>query len=157
MADNVAGTVELITVSKHTMGRRRFWALLAICAAFGAGNAQAEQQSGLRTPRKIKDVKPIYPAQSLAAGNEGVVIVELKVAASGEVTDARVLRSECRVLNEAALTAVRGWRFEEVLVNGAATPFAVTAEVPFRLPEKLKSRAGRPGACRWVEATRLLR
>ena len=157
MADNVARTVELIPVSKHTMGRRLFRALLVICVAVGAGNVQAEQQSGLRTPRKIKDVKPIYPAQSLAAGDEGVVIVELKVAVSGEVTDARVLRSECRVLNEAALTAVRGWRFEKVPVNGAATAFAVTAEVPFRLPEKLKSRAGRPGACRWVDSARLLR
>ena len=53
------------------------------------------QNSNLALERhaKTKDVKPIYPAQSLDAGDEGVVIVELKVAVSGEVTDARVFRS----------------------------------------------------------------
>jgi len=33
---------------------------------------------------------------------------------------------------------------EPVRINGEVTTFRITATVPFRLPEKLKSRAGRP-------------
>jgi len=128
------------------------WLLVAGTGVVSArGNVQAAQLSAVKAPRKIKDVKPVYPEQSLSAGDEGVVTVELKVDASGSVRDARVLGSTCSALNDSALTATRGWRFEKVLVDGEAKPFAVTAQVPFRLPEKLKSRAGRPGACRWVD------
>jgi TonB family protein len=122
----------------------------ALLAPDGAA-LQAAQLSGVKVPRKIKDVKPVYPPQSLTAGDEGVIVVELKVEASGSVTNARVIWSKCSALNDAALKAVRGWQFEKVVVNGRATSFAVTTEVPFRLPEMLKSRAGRPGACQWVD------
>ena len=114
-------------------------------------DVQAAQLAAVKAPRKVKDVKPVYPEQSLSAGDEGVVLVELKLDAFGSVTDARVLWSKCSRLNESALKATRSWQFEQVLVNGEAQSFAVTVQVPFRLPEKLKSRAGRPGACRWVD------
>ena len=109
------------------------------------------QSSGVTGPRKLKDAKPVYPERVLSRGDEGYVIVELKVDASGRVAEARVLRSTCPVFDEAALTATRKWQFEQVLVNGEPTSFTMTTHVPFRLPEKLKSRAGRPGSCRWVE------
>ncbi|HLG59225.1 MAG TPA: energy transducer TonB, partial [Vicinamibacterales bacterium] len=105
---------------------------------------QAVQLSSVKTPRKIKDLKPLYPSQSLTAGDEGVVVVELNVDASRSVMNARVIWSKCPGLNDAALKAVRGWQFEKTVVNSAATAFAVTTEVPFRLPVKLRSRAGRP-------------
>jgi len=134
---------------------RNPWVISAlIVATFMAGEfsgLRAAQLSGVKGPRKVKDVKPVYPPRSLAAGDEGAVLVELSVAASGLVTDARVLWSKCPALDEAAVKAVRGWEFEKVLVNGQAAPFLVTAIVPFRLPEKMKSRAGAPGACRWVD------
>jgi TonB family protein len=88
---------------------------------------RAMQRSAVKAPRKIKDVKPVYPAQSLLVGDEGVVVVELKVDIFGSVTDARVLWSKCPALNESALKAVRAWQFETVLVNGKATAFGVVA------------------------------
>jgi TonB family protein len=134
------------------MGPRAVWALVAAAVVIAARwDVDAAQLADVKAPRKITDVKPVYPEQSLAAGDEGVVIVELKVDASGRVTDAHVLSSRCPALNESALKATRSWRYEKVLVNGEAQPFTMTAQVPFRLPEKLKSRAGRPGACRWVD------
>jgi outer membrane biosynthesis protein TonB len=59
-------------------------------------DVQAAQSATTKTPRKIKDIKPVYPEKSLSAGDEGVVIVELKVDPSGSVTDARVMWSKCR-------------------------------------------------------------
>jgi len=114
------------------------WLLVAaISVILWPWDVQAAQSSAVKAPRKIKDVKPVYPEQSLLAGDEGVVLVELKVDTSGSVTDTRVLWSKCSRLNESALKATRSWQFEQVLVDGKARPFAVTAQVPFRLPEKL--------------------
>src|SRR5215467_3372579 len=113
------------------------WLLVAaISVILWPWDVQAAQSSAVKAPRKIKDVKPVYPEQSLLAGDEGVVLVELKVDTSGSVTDTRVLWSKCSRLNESALKATRSWQFEQVLVDGKARPFAFTSQVPFRLPEK---------------------
>ena len=101
------------------MRRRLASVLIAATVVMAAplGDLQAEQVGAVQGPRKIKDVKPVYPKQSLSAGDEGVVIVELKVDASGSVTEARVLRSKCPALNESALAATRKWQFERLLMN----------------------------------------
>jgi TonB family protein len=140
------------SVSKKFMRTRVVWALVAAAVVIAPfWDVRAAQLADVKAPRKIKDVRPVYPERSLAAGDEGVVVVELKVDASGAVTDAGVLSSRCPALNESALKATRGWQYEKVLVNGEPKPFTMTAQVAFRLPDKLKSRAGRPGACRWVD------
>ena len=104
------------------------------------------------SPKKIKDVKPVYPPESLKAGDEGVVLIELSLSASGTVEEAQILWSSCQRLDKAALTAGRQWRYEQVRLNGKPVPFKVTTEVPFRMPTAFRSRAGQPGACRWKEA-----
>jgi TonB family protein len=126
--------------------------LVLVILSCTCANARVSAQLGnLKGPRKIKDVKPVYPPKSLQAGDEGMVIVEFSGDESGTVAAARVLFSKCPALDQAALTAVRGWRFEQVTMNGFPVPFSGTASIPFRLPPKLKSRAGSPGACRWVD------
>jgi TonB family protein len=102
-------------------------------------------------PRKIKDVRPIYPRESLHAGDEGVVLLELNVTPSGTVGQARVLWSQCKRLEQAALTAARQWQYAQVLVNGNPAPLTIVADVPFRLPARFKERAGRTGACHWKD------
>ena len=105
----------------------------------------------LRTPRKTKDVSPVYPRESLEAGDEGVILLELKVSPSGTVTDALILRSECKRLEQAAVTAARQWQYAPIQVNERPVPFTIVVNVPFRLPERFKERAGRAGACKWKE------
>jgi TonB family protein len=102
-------------------------------------------------PRKIKDVRPVYPSDSLQAGDEGAVLLELNVTSSGTVGQARILWSQCKRLEQAALTAARQWQYAEVLVNGNPVPFTIVADIPFRLPARFKDRAGRTGACKWKE------
>jgi TonB family protein len=103
-------------------------------------------------PRKIKDVRPVYPSAALEAGDEGVVLLELNVTASGTVGEARILWSQCKRLEQAAVTAARQWQYDQLPVNGKPVPFNVVADVPFRLPARFKERAGRTGACEWKEA-----
>ena len=87
---------------------------------------------GMKAPTKIKDVRPVYPPDALAARIQGVVIVEVALDTEGHVHDARVLRS-IPELDDAALTAVRQWEFTPSIVNGKPVPIVMTVTVNFTL------------------------
>lgn len=86
----------------------------------------------MRAPTKIKDVRPIYPPDAMAARIQGVVVIEVSLDTEGRVRDARVLRS-IPELDEAALTAVRQWEFTPSIVNGKPVPIVMTVTVNFTL------------------------
>ncbi len=85
----------------------------------------------IRHPVKLVDVQPVMPDEARAAGIRGVVILELIIGADGTVTSARVLRS-IPLLDNAAVTAARQWRYEPTLLNGQAVPVILTATVNFQ-------------------------
>ena len=87
----------------------------------------------IRVPMKTQSAEPVYPQVARAAGVQGVVILELVVGEDGAVSNARVLRS-IPLLDQAALDAVRQWRYEPTLLNGAPTPVIMTVTVNFTLP-----------------------
>ena len=87
---------------------------------------------GVAPPTKVRDVKPDYPAEAQAAKIQGVVIVEAVIDANGDVADARVLRS-IPMLDDAALAAVRQWRFVPTLLNGEPRAVIMTVTVNFLL------------------------
>lgn len=81
-------------------------------------------------PRKIKDVKPEYPAVAAAARVQGVVILEILVNENGTVGAAKVLRS-IPMLDEAAIAAVKQWEFTPVTLDGQTVPAILTVTVNF--------------------------
>lgn len=85
----------------------------------------------IKPPQKVVDVAPVYPPIALAAGVEGVVILETVIAADGSVRDVQVLRS-IPLLDAAAVEAVRQWRFTPTLLNGEPVPVVMTVTVAFR-------------------------
>jgi periplasmic protein TonB len=88
--------------------------------------------SGIRAPQKIVDVAPVYPAFAQQARKEGVVILETVIDAHGGVESVRVQRSVA-LLDQAAVDAVRQWRFTPALLNGQAVPVVMTVTVNFTL------------------------
>jgi TonB family protein len=82
-------------------------------------------------PKKIADVRPMFPEDAARAGIRGIVILEVTVAADGTVKDARVLRS-IPMLDTAALDAVRQWRYEPTTIDGRAVPVIMTVTVQFQ-------------------------
>jgi TonB family protein len=86
--------------------------------------------SSLRQPRPLVQVDPEVPAAARQAGIQGVVILEVAIDAEGRVTDAKVLRS-IPMLDQAALDAVRQWRYEPTLLNGKPVPVVITVAMPF--------------------------
>lgn len=86
----------------------------------------------IRAPQKILDVAPRYPALALASHSEGVVILQAVIGEDGSVEHVRVLRSK-PLLDEAAMEAVRQWRFTPTLLNGQPVPVVMTVTVSFNL------------------------
>jgi len=85
---------------------------------------------GISPPRKIQGVAPVYPPEAVAAGTEGVVVVEATISPTGEVTDMEVLRS-VPLLDEAAVAAVSEWRYTPALVDGEPVSTRMTVTVTF--------------------------
>ena len=86
----------------------------------------------IKAPRKIRDVKPVYPPIAQQAGVQGVVIIEAVIDSLGNIYSARVLRG-APLLDEAALQAVQGWQFEPTQINGVPAPIVMTVTVNFTL------------------------
>ena len=87
---------------------------------------------GMRAPRRVANVDPVYPRVAQIAHVEGVVILEATIDARGRVMDVRVLRS-VPLLDEAAIDAVRQWIYTPTLLNGVPVPIVMTVTVNFRL------------------------
>src|SRR6187401_1294538 len=85
---------------------------------------------GITAPRRFGNA--VYPVEAMAADIDGVVTAEITVNEQGIVADARVLKSN-PVLDEAALKAVREWRYDPTMVDGRAVPVKMTVTVNFSL------------------------
>ncbi len=90
------------------------------------GNVQA--------PQLLKRVEPTYPELALLAKVTGLVILEASVGADGTVQDVRVLRS-VKFLDQAAVDAVKQWRYAPLVLNGTATPFVLSVTLNFSVKE----------------------
>jgi protein TonB len=88
--------------------------------------------SGMSTPVKTRDVRPVYPEQARLAGVSGVVIIEADIDQTGGVASAHVIRS-IPLLDQAALDAVKQWRFTPTLLNGQPVPVTMTVAVNFAM------------------------
>ena len=86
----------------------------------------------IAAPRKVKDVRPIYPDVARAARAQGVVIVEATVGVDGKIVNANVVRS-IPLLDAAALDAVKRWEFEPPLLNRKPISVILNVAVQFSL------------------------
>jgi len=86
----------------------------------------------ISAPKKLKDVKPVYPEEARANRIQGIVIIETTIDIDGKVIGARVLRS-IPALDEAAVAAVKQWEFTPTLLNGLPVPIIMSVTVNFTL------------------------
>ena len=84
----------------------------------------------VREPRKIRDVAPVLPEEARRAGMKGTVRLEIVIGPDGQVLGAKADHSN-PVLAEAAISAVRQWRYEVTEINGLAVPISMTVTVIF--------------------------
>jgi TonB family protein len=85
----------------------------------------------VRPPRKIKDVRPIYPAHLRTTGATGEVGLQATITTDGTVREAIVVKSAHPDLDAAALEAVRQWLFDGTLLNCVPTEVVMNVKVDF--------------------------
>ncbi len=88
----------------------------------------------IKTPKKLHDVAPVYPQIAQQARMQGLVILEAIIDTSGNVTNVRVLRS-IPALDQAAIDAVKQWKYEPTFLNGIAVPLIMTVTVNFDMDD----------------------
>jgi protein TonB len=86
----------------------------------------------IEPPKKLKDVRPQYPSTARAARVEGMVVLEAVIDSRGVVTNVRVVKS-IPLLDEAAVEAVKQWRYQATMLNGQAVPVVMTVTLNFGL------------------------
>jgi len=105
------------------------------------GNASITQQQAASSsslvvfegkPRfRIPPTPAVYPPRSIELGQQGEVMVRVRLQPDGTAAEIMVWRSSSfPLLDRAALTAVRGWHFLPALRDGR--PVAAWVEIPVR-------------------------
>jgi protein TonB len=78
-------------------------------------------------------VEPEYPEEARQQSIQGPVVLEVGIGADGEVREVKAV-SGPRLLADAALAAVKQWRFKPRKVNGKPTEMQARITLNFRLP-----------------------
>jgi protein TonB len=89
----------------------------------------------VQAPALAKRVEPVYPDLAVSARIRGVVILEANVDKDGRVVEVKVLRTANKLLDAAAITAVRQWQYRPLILNGLPEPFVLTVVLTFDLRE----------------------
>jgi TonB family protein len=84
------------------------------------------------TPLVREKVDPIYPPSAIQARIQGTVVLGVHVNASCDVESARLISGH-PMLVQPTIDAVRQWKFNPRLVNGALAPFETLVRVNYRL------------------------
>lgn len=129
------------------------WHLRRVCAIgltlwsglFCAGVAFGQEPVAptVEPPRVIEQAPAEYPAVELLANHEATVVLLVTVGRDGLVGSAEISESAGRAFDEAAMAAIRGWKFAPARRSGE--PVASRIRVPFRFelptPAHLESPA----------------
>lgn len=84
-------------------------------------------------PQPLSMPSPKYPSQALRNGEHGTVMVSVEIDAEGVPTSVDVARSSgSRLLDRAALDAVRRWRFRPAMADGHPTSGRVQVPISFQ-------------------------
>jgi TonB family protein len=83
-------------------------------------------------PTLIKKVDPVYPEAARKAGIQGVVLLEATTDEKGDVVKVRVLKS-IPELDQAAIDALKQWKYEPVIIEGKPKGVVFTVTVRFAL------------------------
>jgi TonB family protein len=82
--------------------------------------------------RLIRQVTPVYSPLARQARVTGAVVLEAVIARDGSVRDLRIITGQ-PLLNQAAIDAVKKWRYQPTLLNGESVEVVTTITVNFTL------------------------
>ena len=78
-------------------------------------------------------MNPSYPSAAKQYRIEGAVTLSATIGADGHVREAHVI-SGPPMLRDAAISAVKGWKYAPSTVNGRAVESSVNVVLQFKMP-----------------------
>jgi TonB family protein len=96
-------------------------------------NAEYKKQPDFNTPKLVKEAKPSYSRNAMAAKVQGTVHYEAVVLADGSVGGIWLTKLLHPELEHSGLAAVRKWLFTPGILNGSAVPVIIDIEMSFTL------------------------
>jgi protein TonB len=84
----------------------------------------------VQAPKLVSMVLPVYPSIARASGIEGSVVVEASVGPAGTVLSTKVI-SGPPILRQAALDALRRWKYQPATLNGEPVAVQITVTIQF--------------------------
>jgi len=87
----------------------------------------------IHPPRKLHDVRPLYPAAALNAGIEGTVVLRGRISTDGTIDAVEIVSTPHPDLAQAATDAVRQWQFDATLLNCVPIAVDIGMTVNFQL------------------------
>jgi protein TonB len=88
----------------------------------------------IQAPILLHRVDPAYPDIAVVAKVGGMVILEATVGVDGAVDSVRLLRG-IKFLDQAAMDAVKQWRYSPLVLNGVPTAFVLTVTLNFSVKD----------------------
>jgi protein TonB len=108
---------------------------------FGSGNGpqvkaappkKVNISAGVELGLLIQKVTPTYPPIAKAARVQGTVVLQATISKQGTIEDLRVISGPA-MLQQAALDAVRQWRYRPYLLNNEPVEVETSVQVIFTL------------------------
>ncbi len=119
--------------------------LLAVGTALPARAQEAAPvpvaPSELTAPELLESVEPIYPRDRIGSGDEPTVYLHITVEPDGTVSEAHAEGEHDAAFDEAAMSAVRSWRFTPARRSGQPIRGRVRVGVRFRRPAEIDSES----------------
>jgi protein TonB len=101
-----------------------------------ARSAPLRTSGAIKPPELLHRVEPVYSAIAALAHIGGVVVVEATVGVDGSVESVHVLGSTSPLLDQAAIDALKQWRYAPLVIAELPTRFVVTVTFNFRFPKQ---------------------
>jgi protein TonB len=111
---------------------------------FGSENQRPVVRAQVKGPVRVSGLvvaglliekrMPVYPPIAKASGTQGTVVLQATISRSGTIENLRVV-SGPSMLQQAAMDAVKAWRYRPYLLSGEPVEVETTVNVVFKLQE----------------------
>jgi len=95
----------------------------------------------LQPPTPVREVRPVYPTKCKEKNIEGAVILHVEIDEEGNVINIELLKSAHKNLNQAAVEALRQWKYQPVKKDGESVPVTFTVTVDFKLRKAINNKS----------------
>jgi protein TonB len=105
---------------------------LAVTSKPAAPAAPGPVGGDVKQAKLISSVPPVYPALAKAQHVSGSVTIDALIDATGRVTSTKII-SGPTLLHQAAIEALRQWKYQPATLNGQPVPMHLNVTLQFRL------------------------